>query len=47
MAKKSKSGIGSGQHVGKISFGRRKGGKHRKSSGPKDKQVSKYRGQGR
>ena len=31
----------------KISFGRRKGGKPRKSSGPKDKSVSKYAGQGR
>ena len=31
----------------KISFGRRKGGKPRKSSGPKDKNVSKYVGQGK
>jgi hypothetical protein len=31
----------------KISFGKRKGGKAKKSSGPKDKQVSKYRGQGK
>jgi hypothetical protein len=31
----------------KISFGRRKGGKARKSSGPKDKKVSKYVGQGK
>jgi hypothetical protein len=31
----------------KISFGRRKGGKAAKSRGPKDKKVSKYRGQGR
>lgn len=31
----------------KISFGKRKGGKARKSKGPKDKKVSKYRGQGR
>ncbi len=30
----------------KISFGRRKGGKASKSKGPKDKKVSKYRGQG-
>jgi len=29
------------------SFGKRKGGKARKSRGPKDKKVSKYRGQGR
>lgn len=47
MAKKSKSGIGAGQHVGKISFGVRKKGKHRKAAGPKDKAVSKYRGQGK
>lgn len=31
----------------KISFGKRKGGKAKKSKGPKDKSVSKYRGQGR
>ena len=31
----------------KISFGRRKGGKAKKSSGPKDKKVSKYQGQGK
>ena len=31
----------------KITFGKRKGGKARKSSGPKDKAVSKYQGQGR
>lgn len=31
----------------KINFGRRKGGKARKSKGPKDKKVSKYQGQGR
>ena len=31
----------------KISFGRRKGGKAKKSKGPKDKSVSKYAGQGR
>lgn len=30
----------------KISFGRRKGGKATKTKGPKDKNVSKYRGQG-
>tara|TARA_R110000868_G_scaffold362028_5_gene624088 strand:+ start:549 stop:677 length:129 start_codon:yes stop_codon:yes gene_type:complete len=30
----------------KITFGRRKGGKASKSRGPKDKRVSKYRGQG-
>lgn len=31
----------------KITFGKRKGGKAKKSSGPKDKKVSKYRGQGK
>lgn len=31
----------------KVNFGRRKGGKAAKSSGPKDKKISKYRGQGR
>jgi len=31
----------------KVSFGKRKGGKARKSRGPKDKKVSKYVGQGR
>jgi len=31
----------------KLTFGKRKGGKARKSSGPKDKKVSKYRAQGR
>ena len=31
----------------KVTFGNRKGGKAKKSSGPKDKKVSKYRGQGR
>lgn len=31
----------------KITFGPRKGGKPAKSKGPKDKSVSKYRGQGR
>lgn len=30
----------------KITFGKRKGGKAAKSKGPKDKPVSKYRGQG-
>jgi hypothetical protein len=28
-------------------FGKRKGGKAKKSSGPKDKPVKKYQGQGR
>ncbi len=31
----------------KTTFGKRKGGKAAKGSGPKDKPVSKYRGQGR
>ena len=31
----------------KITFGKRKGGKATKSRGPKDKNVSKYQGQGR
>lgn len=31
----------------KLTFGKRKGGKAKKSNGPKDKNVSKYRGQGR
>jgi hypothetical protein len=31
----------------KVTFGKRKGGKSQKSKGPKDKPVSKYRGQGR
>ena len=31
----------------KVTFGKRKGGKAKKSKGKKDKPVSKYRGQGR
>lgn len=31
----------------KVTFGRRKGKKAKKSRGPKDKKVSKYQGQGR
>ena len=31
----------------KVVFGVRRKGKHRKSSGPKDKHVKAYRGQGR
>jgi hypothetical protein len=31
----------------KVTFGKRKGGRIRKSNGPKAKKVSKYRGQGR
>ena len=33
--------------VKKVTFGARKTGKAKKGSGPKDKSVSKYRGQGR
>jgi len=40
--KKSKSG-----ESRKITFGKRKGGKPRKSKGPKDCNRSKYVGQGR
>ncbi len=40
MAKKS-----SGESV-KVNFGKRKCGRAKKSKGPKDKSVSKYRGQG-
>ena len=43
MAKGSKSSSESR----KISFGVRRKGKHKKTSSPKDKPVSKYRGQGR
>ena len=42
MAKNNKSG-GSV----KVSFGKRKGNKARKSSGPKDKPTKPYRGQGK
>jgi hypothetical protein len=31
----------------KLSFGKRKGGKAQKTRGPKQKSVSKYRGQGK
>jgi len=41
MAKK-----GSGESV-KVTFGKRRKGKAHKRTGPKDKPVSKYRGQGR
>lgn len=43
MAKGSKSSAESR----KVTFGVRRKGKHRKNSSPKDKMVSKYRGQGR
>jgi hypothetical protein len=42
MAKANKAG-----GVTKTSFGKRKGGKAKKSSGPKDKPTKKYVGQGR
>lgn len=31
----------------KLSFGKRKGGKAKKTLSPKDKEISKYRGQGK
>jgi hypothetical protein len=40
---KAKGGVAST----KLTFGKRKGGKYAKSSGPKAKPVKKYRGQGR
>lgn len=43
MAKGSKTS----SELRKVTFGVRRTGKHRKSSSPKDKPVSKYRGQGR
>jgi hypothetical protein len=42
MAKSKSSG-----ESRKINFGKRKSGKARKTSGPKDKKVSKYVGQGK
>ena len=30
----------------KMTFGKRREGKHKKSNGPKDKRVKKYKGQG-
>ena len=44
MAKSKTSKAGESR---KISFGKRKKGKAKKTSGPKDKAVSKYRGQGK
>ena len=41
MAKSKSSG-----EARKISFGKRKKGSAKKTRGPKDKKVSKYRGQG-
>jgi len=38
---------GSAKEVRKITFGKRKNGKAKKSRGPKDKKTSQYRGQGR
>jgi hypothetical protein len=34
-------------NANKVSFGKRKGGKAAKSKGPKDKNISKYKGQGK
>ena len=31
----------------KVTFGKRRIGRHKKTNGPKDKSVSKYRAQGR
>jgi hypothetical protein len=42
MAKQTK-----GAHVGKITFGKRRVGKHKKSTSPKDKSVKPYKGQGK
>ena len=42
MAKVSKVG-----NSNKVSFGKRKGGKAQKTSGPKDKPTKKYVGQGK
>ena len=39
-----KKGIGESR---KLTFGKRKGLRARKTKGPKDKAVSKYRGQGK
>lgn len=44
MATKSKTKITESR---KITFGVRRCGKHAKSSGPKARKTSKYRGQGR
>lgn len=40
-------GKGKGGESFKITFGKRKKGRSAKSQGPKQKRVSKYRGQGR
>jgi len=42
--KKAKSTNGS---VAKVTFGKRRDGKHRKANRPKDSRAKKYRGQGR
>ena len=42
--KKAKTSTGS---VAKITFGKRREGKHRKANRPKDSRAKKYRGQGR
>ncbi len=36
-----------GTEAKKISFGKRRRGRQRKTDGPKDKHLKKYRGQGR
>lgn len=38
---------GKSQESTKVKFGQRKGGKAKKLKGPKEKEVSKYKGQGR
>jgi len=43
MAKSTKSN----KQVGKLSFGKKKIGVHKKHKGPKEKNVKKYQGQGR
>jgi hypothetical protein len=42
--KKAKTNAGS---VAKITFGKRREGKHRKANRPKDSRAKKYKGQGR
>lgn len=41
-----KKGKGASEST-KVVFGKRREGKHQKSSGPKDGKVKKYKGQGR
>ena len=42
-----KKGKSSTNSAAKITFGKRREGKHRKSNSPKDSRVKKYKGQGR